>query len=42
MQSGLSWALILRKREGLREAFAGFDPKAVVGLDVSNSCRTSA
>jgi DNA-3-methyladenine glycosylase I len=34
MQSGLSWALILRKREGLREAFAGFDPKAVVGLDV--------
>jgi DNA-3-methyladenine glycosylase I len=34
LQSGLSWALILRKREGLREAFAGFDPEAVVGLDV--------
>lgn len=33
LQSGLSWALILRKREGLREAFAGFDPEAVVGLD---------
>ena len=34
LQSGLSWALILRKREGLREAFEGFDPEAVVGLDV--------
>ena len=34
LQSGLSWALILRKRDGLREAFAGFDPEAVVGLDV--------
>jgi DNA-3-methyladenine glycosylase I len=34
LQSGLSWALILRKREGLREALAGFDPEAVVGLDV--------
>jgi DNA-3-methyladenine glycosylase I len=34
LQSGLSWALILRKREGLREAFAEFDPEAVAGLDV--------
>jgi len=34
LQSGLSWALILRKREGLREAFAGFDPDEVAGLDV--------
>ena len=34
LQSGLSWALILRKREGLREAFAGFDPEAVTALDV--------
>ncbi|WP_062380968.1 DNA-3-methyladenine glycosylase I [Demequina pelophila] len=25
-QSGLSWLTILRKREGYREAFAGFDP----------------
>jgi DNA-3-methyladenine glycosylase I len=31
LQSGLSWALILRKRDGLREAFAGFDPDAVAG-----------
>jgi DNA-3-methyladenine glycosylase I len=32
LQSGLSWALILRKRDGLREAFAGFDPEAVADL----------
>jgi DNA-3-methyladenine glycosylase I len=32
LQSGLSWALILRKRDGLREAFAGFDPDAVAGF----------
>jgi DNA-3-methyladenine glycosylase I len=29
LQSGLSWALILRKREGIREALAHFDPDAV-------------
>ncbi|MDQ2981437.1 MAG: DNA-3-methyladenine glycosylase I [Actinomycetota bacterium] len=28
-QSGLSWLTILRKREGFRAAFAGFDPKRV-------------
>jgi DNA-3-methyladenine glycosylase I len=28
-QAGLSWETILRKREGYREAFAGFDPVAV-------------
>ncbi|MDX6593667.1 MAG: DNA-3-methyladenine glycosylase [Gaiellales bacterium] len=28
-QSGLSWLTILRKREGFRSAFAGFDPKRV-------------
>ena len=28
-QSGLSWLTILRKREGFRRAFAGFDPPAV-------------
>jgi len=28
-QSGLSWLTILRKREGFREAFDGFDPVAV-------------
>ncbi|HWV26244.1 MAG TPA: DNA-3-methyladenine glycosylase I [Aeromicrobium sp.] len=28
-QSGLSWAVILRKREGFRSAFADFDPTVV-------------
>jgi DNA-3-methyladenine glycosylase I len=28
-QAGLSWLTILRKREGYREAFAGFDPARV-------------
>ena len=28
-QSGLSWLTILRKREGFRRAFAGFDPQKV-------------
>jgi DNA-3-methyladenine glycosylase I len=29
LQSGLSWALILRKRDGIRAAFADFDPAVV-------------
>ena len=36
-QAGLSWMTILRKREGYRRAFAGFDPEAVAsfaGMDV--------
>ncbi len=28
-QAGLSWAIILKKREGFRRAFAGFDPERV-------------
>ena len=28
-QAGLSWSTILRKRDGYRRAFAGFDPEAV-------------
>jgi DNA-3-methyladenine glycosylase I len=28
-QAGLSWLIILRKREGFREAFKNFDPEAV-------------
>lgn len=28
-QAGLSWELVLRKREGVRAAFAGFDPERV-------------
>ena len=32
LQSGLSWALILRKRDGIRDALAGFDPDAVAAF----------
>ena len=28
-QAGLSWEIVLKKREGYRKAFAGFDPKKV-------------
>jgi DNA-3-methyladenine glycosylase I len=31
-QAGLSWSTILRKREGYRRAFAGFDPAKVARL----------
>ncbi|MGH3135450.1 MAG: DNA-3-methyladenine glycosylase I [Gaiellaceae bacterium] len=31
-QAGLSWSTILRKREGYRRLFAGFDPVAVSGF----------
>jgi DNA-3-methyladenine glycosylase I len=34
-QSGLAWITVLRKREALREVFAGFDPEQVVELDVA-------
>lgn len=32
-QAGLSWSTILRKREGYRRAFAGFDPAKVARFD---------
>ncbi len=32
MQAGLSWLTVLRKREALRRAFAGFDPEKVAGF----------
>lgn len=30
-QAGLAWITILRKREGIRDAFDGFDPEIVAG-----------
>ncbi|TCI98989.1 DNA-3-methyladenine glycosylase I [Aeromicrobium sp. IC_218] len=38
-QSGLSWAVILRKREGFRAAFAGFDPAVVAGFGEDDRAR---
>jgi len=35
-QAGLSWSTILRKREGYRQAFAGFDPATVAGFGGAN------
>jgi DNA-3-methyladenine glycosylase I len=35
-QAGLSWSTILRKREGYRAAFAGFDPAIVARFDGSD------
>jgi DNA-3-methyladenine glycosylase I len=32
-QAGLSWITILRKREGYRRAFEGFDPERMAGFD---------
>src|SRR5215467_14224459 len=34
-QAGLSWLTILRKREGYRKAFLGFDPSKVARYDDS-------
>jgi DNA-3-methyladenine glycosylase I len=31
-QAGLSWVTILKRRDGYRNAFCGFDPEAVAGL----------
>jgi DNA-3-methyladenine glycosylase I len=34
-QAGLSWATILKRREGYRRAFAGFDPQIVRHFDAA-------
>ena len=41
-QSGLSWLTILRKRDGFRRAFAGFDPDVVAGYDDADTARLMA
>jgi DNA-3-methyladenine glycosylase I len=41
-QAGLSWSTILRKREGYRRAFAGFDPTVVAGFDDADVARLLA
>jgi len=41
-QSGLSWLTILRKREGFRAAFAGFDPEQVAGFGEDDVARLLA
>src|SRR3954469_21976671 len=41
-QSGLSWLTILRKREGFRQAFAGFEPEQVAAFGVDDVARLLA
>jgi DNA-3-methyladenine glycosylase I len=41
-QAGLSWSTILRKREGYRAAFAGFDPRVIAGFDDADVARLLA
>ena len=41
-QAGLSWMTILRKREGYRRAFAGFDPAAVARFGEADETRLLA
>lgn len=41
-QAGLSWSTILRKREGYRRAFGGFDPVVVAGFGDADIARLLA
>ena len=41
-QAGLAWIVILRKREGFRAAFAGFDPDRVAAFGEANVARLLA
>ncbi len=41
-QAGLSWQTILRKREGYRRAFAGFDPNEVASYGEAEEARLLA
>lgn len=41
-QAGLAWIIILRKREGFRKAFAGFDPRTVAAFGADDVERLMA
>ncbi|HEM46455.1 MAG TPA: DNA-3-methyladenine glycosylase I, partial [Alphaproteobacteria bacterium] len=41
-QAGLSWLTILRRREGYRRAFAGFDPERVARFGAEDTARLLA
>lgn len=41
-QAGLSWLTILRKRDGYRQAFAGFDPRKVAAFNDDDVARLLA
>ena len=41
-QAGLAWITILRKREGFRAAFHGFDPEVIAAYDEADVARLLA
>ncbi|MBB2200877.1 DNA-3-methyladenine glycosylase I [Gluconacetobacter tumulisoli] len=41
-QAGLSWLIVLRRREGFRRAFRGFDPEIVARFDAADVERLMA
>lgn len=41
-QAGLAWITILRKREGFRAAFEGFDPRVIAGYGDDDRARLMA
>ena len=41
-QAGLSWITVLRKREGYRRAFAGWDPAVIAGFGAADRARLLA
>jgi DNA-3-methyladenine glycosylase I len=41
-QAGLAWIIVLRKREGFRKAFAGFDPNRVARFNRNDITRLMA
>lgn len=38
-QAGLTWFTVLKKREGYRKAFAGFDPKRIAKFDAATRAK---
>src|SRR5271154_415217 len=42
MQAGLSWELVLKRREGMRRAFAGFAVDDVAGMGPDDAGRPAA
>jgi DNA-3-methyladenine glycosylase I len=42
MQAGLSWEIVLKRRAGLRRAFAGFDVDRVAAMDDADIARLLA
>ena len=41
-QAGLSWSAILKRRDGYRQAFDGFDPATIAGYDAARRRRLLA